>query len=112
MITRTASAAHELLSFPARFLSELPVGLRISVQASGIHHEFVYDRGSEFGRGDTADTADTTDAIAFDGDELRALAIGIESERLRPSDFKGFRLRKRQDPSFFLNEAVVLDGAN
>jgi hypothetical protein len=47
----------------------------------------------------------------FDAEELRAIAVGVQSERLRPADFAAFCLRKRMDPGFRVTEEAALDGA-
>jgi hypothetical protein len=103
MIAEPSAASHELLSFPMKLLPELPVGLRIAVEVPGIHRRIVLDLGPVSGR--------DASAITFESAEIRALAIGVESERLRPADVKGFCLRKLQDPSFHVTEQLALDGA-
>src|SRR5690348_469805 len=100
-------AERELLSFPMRHLGELPVPVRITLQVPGMHREILWE---------TATPADpsshrTAGALEFDAGELRAIAIGVDSERLRPADFKAFCLHKLHDPSFRVTEQLALDGA-
>jgi hypothetical protein len=49
--------------------------------------------------------------VVFDAEELRAIAVGVQSERLRPADFVACCLRKRIDLAFRVTEEVALDGA-
>ena len=92
----------ELLSFPVRELKGLPVAVRIDLQVSGIHHAIVW----------TSELLDApAEGLVFDGDEVRAIAIGVETERLWPADLKGFCLRKLHDPSFRVTQGAALDGA-
>lgn len=92
----------ELLSFPARELKGLPVPVRIELQASGIHHAIVWTSEPIEG---------PAEGLVFDGDEVRAIAIGVEADRLWPADLKGFCLRKLHDPSFRVTQGAALDGA-
>jgi hypothetical protein len=95
-------AGEELLAFPAQHLNGLPVSVRIDLQATGINQPIHW--ASE-------PIAVPTDGVFFDADEVRAIAIGVQSERLWPSDFKGFCLLKRHDPSVRVTEALALGGA-
>jgi hypothetical protein len=101
---RTSAAvrlAQELLSFPARYLAELPVKVRIRVQASGLHREIEITTGRVEPR---------PGALQLNGSELRALALGAEAERLFPSDVKGYCLLKLHDPAFEITEELALGG--
>jgi hypothetical protein len=93
----------ELLSMPARYLRELPVATRIVAHHAGMNREIVLWSG--------ATAAPTQGAAGFDGDELHAIACGVEAERLRPWDFTGFCLLKQHDPRFRLTERLALAGA-
>ena len=92
----------ELLELPAASLNGLPVGVRIIAQGLGIAHLIRFDSRSGL---------EPTAGINFDGEELRAIAIGAQAERLWPADFKGFCLRKLHDPSFRVTLGLALDGA-
>ena len=92
----------ELLQFPARHLRELPVATRIHLQVAGWDTEIVLTS--------SAGPA-PTEAIHFDGDEVRALAIGVEAERLFAADFKGYCLLKLHDRSFRISAEHTLSGA-
>lgn len=93
--------AQELLGFPARYLAELPVKVRLRVQASGLHREIEITTGRVEVR---------PGALQLSGTELRALALGVEAERLFPSDVKGYCLLKLHDPAFEISEDLALGG--
>jgi hypothetical protein len=97
----TTGLAQELLSFPARYLSELPVKVRIRVQTTGLHREIEITTGRAEVR---------PGALVLDGSELRALALGVEAERLFPADVKGYCLLKLHDPDFEITDDLTLGG--
>ncbi len=96
----------ELLSLPARHLRELPVQTRIVAHHQGMNKDIVLSSGPS-----TSPLAGAAASLSFDGDELRAMALGVESERLWAWDFTGFCLLKQHDPRFHVTEAVALAGA-
>lgn len=95
----------ELQAFPARYLIELPSPLGFSVQAHGIPTDIDL-MTARLAYGD-----EPLRGIVFDADELAALVLGVENERVRPAEFKGFCLHKLQDPGFRLTPELALDGA-
>jgi hypothetical protein len=92
----------ELLAFPAQLLGGLPVSSRITLQAHGFAPRIIWSTESAPGH---------RDGIVFDADEVRALAVGVQAERLWSADLKGFCLRKLHDSSFQVTELAVLGGA-
>jgi hypothetical protein len=100
-----SAALSEVLSFPAELLGELPVATRFELQGLGIATPIVWTTESNARAG-----ADPF-GIVFDAEEVRALAIGVQAERLWAADLKGFCLRKLHDPSFRVNALVALGGA-
>lgn len=91
----------DVLAFPARYLPELPVKVRIRAQYPGLHREIELCSGpAEARRG----------ALVFEGSELLALALGVEAERLFPADMKGYCLLKLHDPAFEVSEELTLGG--
>jgi hypothetical protein len=92
----------ELLAFPARYLAELPVKVRIRVQYAGLPREIELCSGGpvKVRRG----------TLRFDGSELRAIALGAEAERLFPADMKGYCLLKLHDPAFQVTDELTLGG--
>ncbi|HMI94621.1 MAG TPA: hypothetical protein VK509_24775 [Polyangiales bacterium] len=102
--SRSAASArlvHELLAFPARYLAELPIKVRIRVQYTGLHREIELCSGPVEARRGT---------LRFEGSELRALALGAEAGRLFPADVKGYCLLKLHDPAFEVSEQLTLGG--
>lgn len=49
--------------------------------------------------------------LRFSGDELRAIAIAVQAERLWHADITGYCLLKLHDPSFRVTERLALNGA-
>lgn len=103
---RRALARSELLSFPALHLPRLPLQVRISVEAAGFAHAITLCSGVV-----AAPERERTNAILFEGDELQAVAVAVQAERMWPADFKGFCLHKLHDASFRLGVRLALDGA-
>jgi hypothetical protein len=100
--TRPEVPGRELLEVPAEYLAGLPIPVRIHLQDSAIAHQI---------RWTSEPVAPPSEALVFDADEVRALAVGVQAERLWPADFRGFCLRKRLDPSFRVTEGLALAGA-
>jgi hypothetical protein len=92
----------EVLAFPARLLAGLPVASRFILQGLGFTPRIIWT---------TESTPARRDGIVFDAEEVRALAIGVQAERLWTADLKGFCLRKLHDPSFRVTELLALGGA-
>jgi hypothetical protein len=116
-VSATRAAANnrlvqELLAFPARYLAELPVKVRIRVQCAGLHREIELYSGHAEGRqsGVVNPSARAKAALRFHDGELRALALGAEAERLFPADVKGYCLLKLHDPAFEVTEELTLGG--
>ena len=98
---RLTQQLQELLGFPARYLPDLPIKVRIRVQCAGLHREIELCSGPvEARRG----------ALVFGGDELLALALGAEAERLFPADLKGYCLLKLHDAAFEVTDELTLGG--
>jgi hypothetical protein len=97
-----AIAPDELLLFPARYLAELPVPLRITLQLDGFAVQIHWS--SELVCG-------PHNGVIFDSHEVRSIAVAVQAERLWPSDLKGYCLRKLQDPSFRVTDQLALEGA-
>jgi hypothetical protein len=95
-------ARRELLELPARHLGGLPVAMRIGVQLSGFAHAIeLVSRHRDAPAG----------TLTFDLEELRALAIATQAERIWAADFKGYCLLKLHEPSFRVTEILALGGA-
>jgi len=117
--SRSATSARlvqELLAFPARYLAELPIKVRIRVQCRGLHREIELCSGpleaAESGLGSACSRSakPRRGTLRFEGSELRALALGAEAERLFPADVKGYCLLKLHDPAFEVSEELTLGG--
>jgi hypothetical protein len=95
-------ARAEVLAFPAQLLAGLPVASRFVLQGLGFSPRIVWS---------TEPAPASRTGIVFDAEEVRALAIGVQAERLWTADLKGFCLRKLHDPSFRVTELLALGGA-
>jgi hypothetical protein len=95
----------EALAMPALHLSELPVATRFILQGHGITREMVWSTNP------AARPWADDGRISFTVDEVLALALGAQAERLWSSDLKGYCLRKLHDPSFLVTEGLALGGA-
>lgn len=95
-------AQTEVLAFPAQLLGALPVASRFVLQGLGFSLRIVWS---------TESVPASRDGVVFDADEVRALATGVQAERLWAADLKGFCLRKLHDPSFRVTELLALGGA-
>lgn len=93
----------EVLSLPARHITSLPLATRFVLEGYGFARQIVLDPSG----GSSPDH----DRIVFAGDEVRALLVGVQSERLWPADLKGFCLRKLHEPDFQVTEGLALAGA-
>lgn len=71
------------------------------MQATGLHREIEITTGRAEVR---------PGALILGGAELRALALGVEAERLFPADVKGYCLLKLHDPEFEISEELTLGG--
>jgi hypothetical protein len=49
--------------------------------------------------------------VVFTGEELHAIAVAAQAERMWPADLKGFCLHKLHDASFRLSAPLALAGA-
>jgi len=98
---------NELLSFPARLLIDLPEGVRFTVHGLGITGEVVLSTSKFL----VPPGASASARLTFSGEELRAIAIGVQAERLSHADLKGYCLLKLHDPGFRVTERIALNGA-
>src|SRR6476619_3503328 len=78
--TRVELARSELLGFPALHLPRLPLHVRIGVEAPGFAHAITLCSGVA-----SAPQAEPGGAILFEGDELQAIAIAVQAERMWPA---------------------------
>jgi hypothetical protein len=109
------TARRELLAFPAEYLSDLPIPVTVGLVGARLGTGTVVLMCRRVCRRLSETEPDAPLALAaeivFDAEELRAIAVGVQSERLRPADFAAFCLRKRVEPGFRVTEEDALDGA-
>jgi hypothetical protein len=60
----------------------------------------------------TTDTHAARAIITFDRDELRALVLGVEADRIWHREFLGFCFEKWRAPAFRVSSEAALGGAN
>jgi hypothetical protein len=95
-------AIAEALAFPARHLAGLPLPVRFGLEGYGLTEIITWSSEPD---------PRSRSGIVFDAAEVQAIVIAVEAERLRPSDLKGYCLRKLHDPGFRVTVGLALDGA-
>jgi hypothetical protein len=99
-------ARSELFGFAAAQLAALPVPVRITLAGA------ITPRGNVIWHTALRPPRSESQAdLIFDGEEVRAIALGVQADRVRASELCTFCLRKLQDPGFRVTETVALDGA-
>jgi hypothetical protein len=107
MTFRPDPSLAELLDFPARLALDLPepVLLRLQVAGAPVPVEIAtYPAALE--------PPVLADRITFDREEVRALVLGVEADRIWHADFLGMCFEKWRSPGFHLRAADALAGAN
>ena len=94
----------EVLALPAEHLTGLPLETSFILEGHGFACEIVWSTG-------VVSEPRRAGQLLFDAAEVRALVLGVQAERLWPSDLKGFCLRKLHDPCFQITEGLALGGA-
>jgi hypothetical protein len=89
-----------LLSFPARYLRDLPVETRFVFQPEGMKDEI---------RVSSSEVVDPAEAgVAFDGLEFALIVEGVEAGRVWPGDIAEWVRAKRGDPTLRLTRSTAL----
>jgi hypothetical protein len=99
-------AVRELLDFPFGWLSDLPEAIRFPVWVAGAPVPIVFDTTPQ-----TSDAPVLATHIVFERDELRALAAGVQADRVWHREFLGFCFEKWRRPSFRVGLLDALAGA-
>jgi hypothetical protein len=100
-------AARALLDFPARWLSDLPepIGIPLLVAGAPVPVVFMTTPHAE-------EASVLAATIRYDRDELRALVLGVEADRIWHREFLGFCFEKWRRPAYRLSLSEALGGAN
>jgi hypothetical protein len=93
-----------VLELAAESLADLPQPIALHLDVAGSPLPVVFVTCSLSTHASTA--------IVFDRDELRALVLGVEADRIWHREFLGFCFEKWRDSSFRLSEEIALAGAN
>ena len=101
-----AGAARELLDFPCQWLADLPEPFSLRLIVSGAPVPVVFEFAAR-----AADLPVLATRIVFDRDEVRALAIGVQADRVWHREFLGFCFEKWRKPGFRVGVSEALDGA-
>jgi hypothetical protein len=117
--------ARALLDLPALLLTELPEPIVLHLHVPGapgsvlfttctVHHP---DSRSEHAHakheaGVSTDSRAARAVITFDRDEMRALVLGVEADRIWHREFLGFCFEKWRAPLFRVSSEAALGGAN
>jgi hypothetical protein len=108
-------AARSLLDFPARWLPDLPEPISLSLLVAGAPVPVVFAFATIATIATTPhseDAAVLAATIRYDRDELRALVLGVEADRIWHREFLGFCFEKWRRPTFRLSLTEALAGAN
>jgi hypothetical protein len=100
-------AARALLDFPARWLPDLPEPISISLLVAGAPVPVVLATTPH-----SEEAAVLAATIRYERDELRALVLGVEADRIWHREFLGFCFEKWRRPTFRLSLTEALGGAN
>jgi len=95
----------ELQRLPARLLGQLPIESKFTVKAPGIKGEIVFITHP------LPEPRPRSLEPLFDGQELVAVVLGVEADRLGPEDFLRLCQQKRDDPHFQVTAEHTLTGA-
>lgn len=99
----------ELCALPARLVTGLPIETRIFVQAAGTKTEFVLTTAAEAPAARAR--GERRGPCWLAADELNAVVLGVEMDRMFASDLIGFALRKLHDGAFRVTDEHTLGGA-
>jgi len=134
--TVTQAQVRSLMQFPARWLVDLPEPIRVRLEvagapvpiafAAGAASAAIDDRPSSSRASQTRSSLSGSSpagsfteeapvlaaSICYTADEVRALVLGIEADRIWHREFLGFCFEKWRKPSFRVSIVEALDGAN
>jgi hypothetical protein len=102
-----------LLDLPALMLAELPEPIALHLQVPGAPGSVLLTtRSSQSPDAPSAHVPAASAIIKFDRDELRALVLGVEADRIWHREFLGFCFEKWRAPLFRVSSEIALGGAN
>ena len=96
-----------LLGFPGRLLPDLPAPFRLVLNVSGAPVPVAFENAVPH-EAHTVLAANVT----FEAEELRALIVGVEADRIWHGEFLGFCFEKWRNPEFRVDASIALAGAN
>jgi hypothetical protein len=101
-----------LLDLPALVLAELPEPIVLHVHVPGAPGSVLLTTRSIPNSDASTDSRAGRAIITFDRDELRALVLGVEADRIWHREFLGFCFEKWRAPAFRVSSEAALGGAN
>ena len=100
------AAVRELLEFPCQWLADLPEPFSVRLIVAGAPVPIVFELAVR-----AAEVPVLATRIVFDREEVRALAIGVQADRIWHREFLGFCFEKWRKPAFRVGLSEALDGA-
>ncbi|HEX4352550.1 MAG TPA: hypothetical protein VHZ95_06545 [Polyangiales bacterium] len=111
-----------VLEFAAEALRDLPQAIALHLDVPGSPLPVVFTTGLIARRPDANAASDierdhgfdhgVNTAVVFDRDELHALVLAVEADRIWHREFLGFCFEKWRTSSFRVTEEIALAGAN
>jgi hypothetical protein len=103
-----AGIISEIMQFPAHLVPQLPLAVSLWLEVPGAPVPICFTTEARAGEPDTT----LAPVIVFHRDELAALVVGAESERLWRKELLGFCFEKWHRPALQISAVDVLGGAN
>jgi hypothetical protein len=103
----TRNPWNELLELPALLVPDLPLAFTLSLEVEGAPARVQLSTELHLDAGDSL-----ADVIVFDREEMRALFIGAQADRIWRKDLLGICFDKWRKPDHRLTLADALAGAN
>ena len=99
----------ELLSLPASLVPDLPLAVTLSLTIEGAPAQVQFTTRSH---SDTQAREPLAEVVAFDREELRALFVGVQADRIWRKDLLGLCFDKWRRPEHRVSLREALAGAN
>ncbi len=107
LVRALGAASRELLDLPARLVPDLPLAFTLTLEIEGAPARVQLSTELHLDAGDSL-----ADVIVFDREEMRALIVGTEADRIWRKDLLGVCFDKWRKPEHRLTLEAALAGAN
>lgn len=107
LVRALGTPARELLELPAKLVPDLPLAFTLTLEIEGAPALVQLSTELHLDGGDSL-----ADVIVFDREELRALIVGTQADRIWRKDLLGVCFDKWRKPDHRLTLEAALAGAN